>query len=107
MKKLNLLLVGLLVLFTCKNTYAQYVPTLEDLLVNDVLGDFETPIKNTHKSTSAYDFYNNLRTWIPYRNSEPLKNPPITYIEVSFHVFLDDNGGNSNYTNTLAGKIDF
>ncbi|MCL2311691.1 MAG: hypothetical protein FWC41_04275, partial [Firmicutes bacterium] len=105
MKKLILLFVGLLLLFFCVNTYAQYIPTTEDLLIEDVIKDFEEDLDNLiPQRGGAFDFYNNLRTWIPYCNSDPLKNPPITYIEVSFHVFLDNNGGNNNYTNTQEGK---
>jgi len=87
MRSLKVLLFGFLLLFVCRNIYAQYIPTPEDLLVSDIEGEFEPYIK----TGGIYDFYNDLRTWIPYRNSEPLKNPPITYVEITFHVFLDDN----------------
>ncbi len=49
--------------------------------------------------------YNNLNTWIPYMDPAfPLKNPPITTVEITFHIFLDQNGGNSKYTNDLVGR---
>jgi len=101
MNNLKLFLVGLLLSLFSRNIYAQYIPTIEDLLINDVDGEFEPHVK----TGGIYDFYNNLRTWIPYCDAGyPLKNPPITYIELSFHVFLDDNGGNNDYTNTPEGR---
>lgn len=54
-------------------------------------------------NVGSYDM-NDLRTWMPYCNSDPLKNPPITYIKVTFHVFLDDNGRGNRYANNSAGK---
>ena len=58
---------------------------------------------------SAQDFYNNLRTWIPYMDlassDEPLKKPPVKTMEIAFHVFLDSNGGNNAYTNTGNGQV--
>ncbi|MCL1851296.1 MAG: T9SS type A sorting domain-containing protein [Bacteroidetes bacterium] len=102
MKTLKLSLICLLLLFVCRNTYAQYIPSIEVLLINDVEGS-DSNMLNL-RNGDAYDFYNNLRTWIPYCNSEPLKNPPITYIEIAFHVFLDNNGEHNVYTNTQEGK---
>ena len=102
MKKIVLLLY-LLPLLICTSTYAQSVSGFDDC----VEGNFESYIKSALRgatSGSASDFYNNLRTWIPYCDSEPLRNPPITTIEISFHVFLDNNGQNSYYTNTSEGK---
>ena len=101
MRKLALPLY-LLLLCLCSNTYAQQIPSFDDFVV----GDFEpyTKMAGNSLKASTYNFYNDLRTWIPYCDSEPLKNPPIMYIEISFHVFLDNNGGNSYYTNTLEGK---
>ena len=57
-------------------------------------------------SSPDFSYYNNFNTWIPYCNSEPLKNPPITTIELTFHVFLDDNGGNSKYLDNTQGRLD-
>lgn len=71
MKNLKLLLIGLLLLLG-SNLYAQYEPTIEDLLVDDVIIDFK-PDTTSIPRGGAFDFYNNLRTWIPYCNSEPLK----------------------------------
>jgi len=84
--------------------YAQYIPNEEDMQVNDIYPIVEQQKTKSLKSGTASDFYNDFRNWIPYCNSEPLKNPPITYIEISFHVFLDNNGQNNNYTNTQEGK---
>jgi len=56
---------------------------------------------------SVNEYYNNLNIWIPYCNltpNEPLKNSPIKTIEVSFHVFQDDNGGNNVFTDTVKLK---
>jgi len=41
---------------------------------------------------------------MPYCNSEPLKNPPITYVEITFHVFLDSNGSNNTYLDTQDAR---
>lgn len=60
---------------------------------------------NALQYSSDFSFYNNLRSWIPYCNQgEPLKNPPLTEIEVAFHVFFDDSGQNNVYSNTQEGK---
>jgi len=57
------------------------------------------------RAGSAQALYSDLRTWIPDLSpSEPLKNPPLTYIEVTFHVFFDNEGGNNSYTNTPYGR---
>ncbi|MDR0430177.1 MAG: M12 family metallo-peptidase, partial [Tannerellaceae bacterium] len=56
---------------------------------------------------SAEDFYSNLNNWIPYgvlAPNDPLKNPPTTIVEISFHIFLDDNGGNCAYLDNNQGK---
>ena len=96
------IIISLLLLLHLSFVKAQYVPNEEDLLVNDI---YPSPEQlKALKSGTTDDFYNDFRNWIPYCNSEPLKNPPITYIEVSFHVFLDNNGQNNNYTNNQAGK---
>jgi hypothetical protein len=84
--------------------YAQYIPTQEDLLINDIYPSPDDTPQPSLKSSPIYSFYNDFRNWIPYMNSEPLKNPPITYIEVSFHVFLDNDWGNNVYTNNQEGK---
>ncbi|MCL2074494.1 MAG: hypothetical protein FWH18_11275, partial [Marinilabiliaceae bacterium] len=96
----NLIIFGLLLLTSGINLNAQNVLVNEEPFWCEVEGDFEP----YQKRGDVGDIYKNLRTWIPYCDSEPLKNPPITYIEISFHVFLDDNGGNSYYTNTPEGK---
>jgi len=94
-----------ILLLICGKIDAQYIPTTEDILINDVLSTEIEKIKTSSlKSGTASDFYNDLRTWIPYCNSEPLKNPPITYIELTFHVFLDNNGQNNSYLNTQEGR---
>ncbi len=102
MKKIYI--VNFLLLFWWFESKAQYIPNEADLLVNDVFSPFEFISGSQLKSGTTYDFYNDFKNWIPYCNSEPLKNPPITYIEVTFHVFLDNNGQNNNYTNNQAGK---
>ena len=94
-----LIIFGLLLLTSGINLNAQNVLVNEEPFWCEVDGDFEP----YQKRGNVGDIYNNLRTWIPYCDSDPLKNPPITYIEISFHVFLDDNGGNSYYTNTPEG----
>jgi len=76
MKKLSLFLASFLLMFFCSNMYAQYVPTIEDLLINDVIMDFEEDTGNLTSRNDDYEFYNDLRTWIPYCNSEPLKILP-------------------------------
>lgn len=103
MKKI--IIFSILILNCWSFVTAQYVPDIEDLLIDDIYPTQEIDnINDVLRLSTTYDFYNDFKNWIPYCNSEPLKNPPITYIEVSFHVFLDDNGQNSNYTNTLEGK---
>ena len=58
----------------------------------------------TYNPQSGNDI-GDLRTWIPRENqSAPLQNSPIIYINVSFHVFLDDNGGGNRYTNNNKGR---
>jgi len=104
MKNLKLTIVALLLLIMGKNLYAQYMPDTESDVLNDVIEVEDRTAESVTTRGGFADFYNDLRTWIPYCNSEPLKNPPITYIEVSFHVLLDDNGGNNQYTNTTNGK---
>lgn len=67
-----------------------------------------TELTSNNKLETATIASNNdlgdLRAWIPYCNEEPLKNPPITCINVSFHVFLDDNGGGNRYANNSEGR---
>ena len=92
----------LLFVCSCMLAYTQYIVSPEDLLIDDVIPSGISQGKVRY--SSDYNFYNNLNTWIPYCNSEPLKNPPITYIEISFHVFLDGNGGNNQYTDTQQGR---
>lgn len=76
----------------------------QENIINDVLfPSFENNIKSSNLRSGNID-YRDFRTWIPYCNSEPLKNPPITYIEVSFHVFLDNNGQNNSYLNSPDGR---
>jgi len=83
---------------------SQYVIYPEDLLLEDVVYDSSSMFQKNVRYGNDYNFYNNLNNWIPYCNSEPLKNPPITYIEVSFHIFLDDDGSNNQYTDTQQGR---
>lgn len=83
---------------------AQYIPSEEDFLIDDIYPAPEPEQLKTLKAGSTYNFYNDFRNWIPYNNSEPLKNPPITYIEVTFHVFLNDAWQNNDYTNNQVGK---
>lgn len=103
MKKI--IILSILILSCWSFVRAQYVPDIEDLLIDDIYPaqEFEN-INDVLRLGTSYNFYNDFKNWIPYCNSEPLKNPPITYVEVSFHVFLDSNGQNSNYTNTPEGK---
>ncbi|MBO7145673.1 MAG: hypothetical protein J6W13_12750 [Salinivirgaceae bacterium] len=54
-------------------------------------------------NTGKYDL-NDLRTWIPRCNGDPLQTPPIMYINISFHVFLDDNGQGSRYADDYASR---
>ncbi len=77
-----------------------------DMYINDIYPPYEEEVQTRSARTgSAYDFYNNLNNWIPYLTpSVPLKNPPITNIEISFHVFLDNNGGNNIYTDMPEGR---
>lgn len=104
MKKILIILSCFLLSFSSNNVYAQHTRSMENYPIEcNVVGEFE-PYTTSSRSSPASAFYNNLRTWIPYCNAEPLKNPPITYIEISFHVFLDDNGQNNYYTNTPEGK---
>ncbi|MDR3058573.1 MAG: hypothetical protein LBU84_10610, partial [Prevotella sp.] len=103
MKTKLYLLTGLI--FISFIAYAQYpnIPGEIDFTDDVVLLPEKIQIKSS-RTGSAEDLYNNLNTWIPSLSpSEPLKNPPIMYVEISFHVFLDDNGGNSNYMNTSEG----
>lgn len=79
---------------------AQYIP---DLLVDDVIRSTEEEVSPRMLKSATSNLYNNLRTWIPYL-TDPLKSPPITIVEVTFHVFLDNNGKNNQYTNTLEGR---
>lgn len=67
--------------------------------------DYTIPEARSSRDGSAEDFYKNLNNWIPDGTpGEPLKNPPLMEIEISFHIFLDNNGGNSNYPNNATGK---
>ena len=57
---------------------------------------------------SAKAFYDNLNNWIPYgilAPNEPLKNPPLMVIDIAFHIFLDDSGGNNAYTPSETGSL--
>lgn len=107
MKKHLITLSCFLLLFSSNNAYAQHTRSMENSPIEcGVMGGFVPYTRSaanarssSSAATSAFAFYNNLQTWIPRLNEYPLKNPPITYIEISFHVFLDDNGGNSFYTN--------
>lgn len=54
-------------------------------------------------NTGNFDL-NDLQTWIPRCNGDPLKTPPVTYINVSFHVFLDNDGKGSRYANNYEGR---
>jgi len=93
MKKHALILLIILLVLSSKILFAQ-----EDTCELNLVNCIPDPVEETKIYESPdFIFYNDFNTWIPYCNSEPLKNPPITYIEVTFHVFLDDLGGNSNY----------
>jgi len=54
-------------------------------------------------NTGNYDL-NDLRTWIPRCEGDPLQTPPITYINITFHVFLDDNGQGSRYADDYESR---
>jgi len=59
------------------------------------------------RTGSAEAFYKDLNNWMPYgvlAPNDPLKNPPIMEIEISFHIFLDNNGGNCAYLNNDEGR---
>ena len=58
------------------------------------------------QSTSNIGNYNlnDMNTWIPYCDGNPLKNPPETFINVTFHVFLDDGGNGSRYADNNDSK---
>ena len=60
MKNFNLILIALVLLFMDRNLNAQYIPTIEDSLINDVIGDFEPYSTTGQKSGSSYSFYNKL-----------------------------------------------
>ncbi|MBN2821078.1 MAG: hypothetical protein JXP36_19050 [Bacteroidales bacterium] len=93
------------ILFFTSPLYAQYIPTENDMQINDIVngnGQYYSPSLINY--SEDYNFFNDFNNWIPYNNDDPLKNPPIKTIEITFHVFLDDDGGNSNYTNTTTGK---
>ncbi|GHT76002.1 hypothetical protein FACS189463_0210 [Bacteroidia bacterium] len=102
--------IYLLLIFFCYSfiVEAQYIPNQEDLFVNDIDGsDTISTLLRSSRVGSSEVYYRNLNTWIPYANlapNDPLKNPPITTIELSFHVFLDDNGDHNAYTNTTEGR---
>jgi hypothetical protein len=93
----------MLLLCALSSLHAQYVPNQEDLLINDVLGSETNGITKERKSFID-DFYMDLHTYIPYYTNQVLTNPPETVIELSFHVFLDDTGGNNEYKNNQEGK---
>jgi hypothetical protein len=95
------LLLGLLYIpFTAP---AQYSPELY-YTDDQVLSADEEVQTRSSRAGSAESFYNDLNTWIPRLSpSDPIRNPPIMYIEISFHIFLDDNGGNSKLTDTPEG----
>jgi hypothetical protein len=84
---------------------AQYGPE-EDLTDDVFISSNEEGVRTmSSRSGSAESLYNDLNTWIPRGTaSDPLKNPPIMNIEISFHIFLDDSGGNSKLTNTPEGR---
>ena len=54
-------------------------------------------------NTGNFDL-NDLQTWIPRCNGDPLKTPPVTYINITFHVFLDDNGQGSRYADDYESR---
>jgi hypothetical protein len=85
---------------------AQYIP---DMLADDINPpDTATTFSlRSSRAGSAENFYNNLNNWIPYgilAPNEPLKNPPLKIIEIAFHLFLDDQGGNCAYLNNDQGR---
>ena len=89
--------------------HTQYIPSDRDLWIDDIMLDsIETPMYTLSSRTGSFQsYYNNLNNWVPYASlspNDPLKNPPITTIEISFHVFLDNNGGNNVYTDTPEGR---
>jgi len=92
--------INLLILLSCIHiaSYAQYTCIIEDL----------PPDSSQFRSSrigSSESFYSDLNNWIPRLTpGEPLKNPPIMTIEISFHVFLDNNGGNNIFTDTEWGR---
>jgi hypothetical protein len=98
MKKVIIIIYIALIGILCGK--AQYIP---DLLIDDIIPSTEEEVPPLLTRGSSYNLYNNLRTWIPYL-TEPLKSPPITTIEITFHVFLDNNGQNNQYTNTVEGR---
>lgn len=70
---------------------------------------FSTSIPNNSnlrtESVALDNFYNDPKTWIPYQNNNPLMNPPVTEIQVAYHVFLNNTGtGTGIYTNDQAGR---
>ena len=70
----------------------------------DPLAKKENNIKmQSGSNVGVYDL-NDLQTWIPYCDGRPLRNPPITYINVTFHVFLDNDGGGSRYTDSNVSR---
>jgi len=78
------------------------------MLANDINPPYtETESLRSSRIGSAEKFYSNLNNWIPYgvlAPNDPLKNPPETVIEISFHIFLDNNGGNCAYLDNAQGR---
>lgn len=70
----------------------------------DVMNEYVEYPKSGFKSGSSAQFYFDLNSYISYCDQNPLRNPPITFIKVAFHVMLDDSGGNNVFTNTQEGR---
>jgi len=92
--------INLLILLACIHivSYAQYTCLTE-------VSPLDQSQLRSSRIGSSESFYNDFNNWIPrLTQGEPLKNPPITTIEITFHVFLDNNGSNNIFTDTEWGR---
>lgn len=87
--------------------YAQNIAVYND---NDVIFSPEGSQERANagnygtRANSKYPYYNNLRNWIPMDNGNATQHTPLTIIDISFHIFLDDKGENCWFTDDAVGR---